>query len=327
MGVLTAIAASQGWWIAALLLVCGVALVIALTILISTRYLARLVRTEARKMRIANKQLAERFQADASSHQDRVLKQTRNALQDHNRKIDLCHAEIHKIDEFKNEVRKMSRTQTSHVTSTARHSASETEALLQIYSRFPNTKLPMPSSGGWAIDAQSLAYLISLVQEKRPKRILELGSGTSTIWLGYLCQTFGGKLITLDHLDHYLEQTQAAIRRHELDDVIESRLAPLERIEQNNTSFDWYSTDVLKDVMNVDMVVVDGPPAATGKNARYPALPQLIHKLAPEATIVLDDAHRPDESEILAEWQAQFPDFTRLTIGTARLAILERDAK
>ena len=89
----------------------------------------------------------------------------------------------------------------------------------------------MPVSGGWAIDAQSLAYLLEYVRDTKPRLIVELGSGTSTIWLGYLCKSIGAKLITVDHLSHYLQQTQAAVDRHDLNNWVECRLAPLEDLE------------------------------------------------------------------------------------------------
>ena len=64
----------------------------------------------------------------------------------------------------------------------------------------------MPVSGGWAIDAQSLAYLLEYVRDTKPCLIVEL---SFTMWLGYLCKSIGAKLITVDHLSHYLQQTQA----------------------------------------------------------------------------------------------------------------------
>ncbi len=54
-----------------------------------------------------------------------------------------------------------------------------------------------------------------------------------------------------------------------------------------------------------DLLIVDGPPAdGPGQGAaRAPALPALQDKLAPGATVVLDDAVRPGESEVLERWE------------------------
>jgi len=58
----------------------------------------------------------------------------------------------------------------------------------------------------------------------------------------------------------------------------------------------------------IDLLVVDGPPAfAAGLAlARHPALPVLWDRLAPGATVVLDDVERPGEQEVLRRWEAEF---------------------
>lgn len=211
-----------------------------------------------------------------------------------------------------------------HVTDTVRDSTRQMEALVHLSSHFSDKKLPMPSTGGFALDPQALAHLISLVTERRPQRILELGSGTSTIWLGYLCRSLGSKLITLDHLEEYLELTRTAVDRHHLNAQVECRLAPLEELEYESTFYRWYSPKAFAGLSEIDMVVIDGPPASTGKKARYPALPYIIDILAANATVVLDDAHREDERAIIESWQEVFTEFTEIEHGTSRLGILER---
>ena len=48
--------------------------------------------------------------------------------------------------------------------------------------------------------------------------------------------------------------------------------------------------------------IVDGPPAGQNPGARYPALPLLMDRLADRATIFVDDADRPGESEVIKAW-------------------------
>jgi exonuclease SbcC len=58
------------------------------------------------------------------------------------------------------------------------------------------------------------------------------------------------------------------------------------------------------------LVIVDGPPGATGPQARYPALPALLDAIPADpahplqVTLLLDDLHRPEEQAIAAAWQA-----------------------
>lgn len=295
----------------------------SLLVLVCTRYVVRLLRTQERKSRMASNALADRF----DEAQDKV----ETLMLNHRSQIEAVDDTVKtynkKFSELNSKLHKAARASSNHVTQTVRHSTTELEALLQIYSRFSDMKLPMPSTGGWALDARSLAHLMALVEDKRPLRILELGSGTSTIWLGYLCRAYGGQVITLDHLEQYLDQTRAAIHQHKLGDYVQSRLAPLEEISCDGEVYEWYSREALADLLNIDMVLVDGPPAATGPKARYPALPMVNDRLSPNATVVLDDAHRPDEMDIVAQWQSRFPEFKRTVLDTTRLAVLSRTAE
>lgn len=324
--VLGVIVAFQERWAASIVLGFLSLACTSVLVLVCARYISRLLRTQERKTRRANKQLAEA----STARFDTVMEFINASFSAQQRKIEeleqAMRVSAEMFSELEAKIQKTARSNANHVSQTARHSTNEIEALLQIYSRFTDTKLPMPSTGGWALDARSLAHLIALFEEKRPQRILEIGSGTSTIWLAYLCQSFGGKVVTLDHLEKYLNQTRAAIRAHGLENYVDARLAPLEETWCGEASYKWYSQKALADLSNVDMVLIDGPPASTGRKARYPALPMVIERLAKDATVILDDAHRPDETDTLTQWQSEFPDFERLVLDTPRLAVLHRNA-
>lgn len=338
LAALATIAAIARSWVLAITLTQGSLLVTVCIIFLSTRYIvrrartdARNVQTETRKTRSAVASLHEfvdeclRVNADSHNALSNLHRSTQTAVAEATEATEKSAVAVHqRLDDLDTALQKTSRANSRHVTSTVRDSTRQIEALTQIYARFPELKLPMPSTGGFAIDAQALGHLISLVEERRPRRILELGSGSSTIWFGYLTKLLGGQVVTLDHLDDYLARTQTAVERHGLNDRVECRLAPLEQIDCDGSEFQWYSYDALKDLSDIDFVLIDGPPAATGPQARYPALPQIIELLAPQATVILDDAHRDEEAKIVAEWQRQFPDFKQIESGTSRLAVLER---
>jgi len=83
----------------------------------------------------------------------------------------------------------------------------------------------------------------------------------------------------------------------------------------------------LKDLpeLNIDLLVIDGPPGFLQKNARYPALPMLIDMLAASCTVFLDDAARQDERDIVKQWLEQFPEFELEYIDNERgCSILKR---
>jgi predicted O-methyltransferase YrrM len=192
----------------------------------------------------------------------------------------------------------------------------EVEALLQLYDKV-TPLAPMPPSAGWALKPAGLLNLYALTERWRPKLVLELGSGTSTVWIAYALTGNGrGRLISLDHLEEYAARTRAALELHDLSGRAEIRYAPLNDVRVGEQTFQWYDRSALDDLHDIDMVFVDGPPGSTGPDARYPALPILLDRLADGAVIVLDDIDRPDEQEIVDRWLKDTPGlFTEVTLG------------
>lgn len=336
--ILASISAILGQWASAVIFTQVSLITAVLMIMVSTRYIARVARTNARNARADRRNtrtavdrlsgIIDEYAQDNSEslrELDSLHRVTQNALTDATKANQNSANELNQqVEGLGSELQNISRATSRHITSTVRDSTRQIEAFAQIYSRFPETKLPMPSTGGFAIDSQALAHLIALVEERRPKRILELGSGTSTIWLGYLAQRFGSQVVTLDHLEGYLELTRTAVNRHGLSEHVDCRLAPLEKVETDGEQYSWYALSALRDLDDVDLVVIDGPPAATGPKARYPALPNIIERLAPHASVILDDAHRQDELDIVDSWLSTFTSFEQIENGTSRLAVLER---
>ncbi len=69
------------------------------------------------------------------------------------------------------------------------------------------------------------------------------------------------------------------------------------------------------------LVIVDGPPAATGKHARYPAGPLILEYFAgAQIDLLIDDYIRDDEKEIAQLWQADIATAQLTQITTERRA-------
>ena len=191
----------------------------------------------------------------------------------------------------------------------SRQQMREVEGLHQLYGGF-TPRAPMPSSGQWALNPTDLLALLHVIEQRRPAVVVELGSGTSSIWIGYALQRFGGRLISIDHDPQYAGKTRGMVAAHGLGAVVEVRDAPLRPIEVRGTSFDWYDVAALADVDGIDLLVVDGPPGSTGPMSRYPAVDMLRHKLSRTAAVFLDDLSRSDEQETLQRWIEENPGLT-----------------
>jgi hypothetical protein len=64
------------------------------------------------------------------------------------------------------------------------------------------------------------------------------------------------------------------------------------------------------------VLVVDGPPTATGDLARFPAIPLLRERLAPDAVIIMDDLIRDSDQRVADLWRELLPDFTYEVVDT-----------
>ena len=184
------------------------------------------------------------------------------------------------------------------------------EALQNLSAVLPAADL-LPATRGWAASPDLLAVLVDLVITQRPALVVECGSGASTVWLALAMRRFAisGQVIALDHDPAYGAATRGLLARHQLGGLAEVRDAPLEPFRLDGQPCAWYARAAWEDLAGIDLLFVDGPPAATGHQARYPALPLLSAALSPAATIVVDDLIVPDMQKVLRLWLDAYPDF------------------
>lgn len=185
------------------------------------------------------------------------------------------------------------------------------EALQNLNAVLPTSDV-LPATRGWAASPDLLLALVDLVITERPSLIVECGSGASTLWLALALRRFGidGRIIALDHDPVFSGRTRDFLARHDVLDLAEVRDAPLESFSLDGETYSWYARTAWEDLAGIDLLFVDGPPAATGHQARYPALPLLNKSLSPIATIVLDDLIVPDMREVLPRWLDADPGFS-----------------
>ncbi len=156
-----------------------------------------------------------------------------------------------------------------------------------------------------------------IVNERR--RVVELGSGMSTVLLARLLTQRrprgGWRLASVEHDASWVQRVTDQLDRENIGRHVSVIHAPLVPHHLAAADLLWYDDfavaaglDVTLRGDLVDLLVVDGPPAyATGHGlARYPALPVVQHRLAPGATVVLDDIDRPGEQEVIRRWERKF---------------------
>jgi predicted O-methyltransferase YrrM len=159
----------------------------------------------------------------------------------------------------------------------------------------------VPTTGWEALPSTLLAIVERVKALPQGSVFLETGSGLSTVWAGLAAQTGTGiRVIALEHSERWEQQTRRALELNGLTEVVELRLAPL-RTEASLGDVLWYSSDGWDDLGAIDLAFIDGPPGASGPNARRPAIDFLRTRVKPGSVIMVDDANRAEEKGIVDE--------------------------
>ena len=190
----------------------------------------------------------------------------------------------------------------------------------------------LPALGGWKITPDFACLLLDLVDELRPRRVLELGSGTSTLLLAQALGALGGRLASLEQDAGHVELTRRMLAEAGLGGGVQVEHAPLRSgSEAREGDPPWYAAEALARFHGEtgppwNLVVVDGPSTEGRADARMPALPRLLPLLAPDAVVVLDDAFRPGERAVVAAWRGLglLQDFVVEDVPLARGAVILR---
>lgn len=128
--------------------------------------------------------------------------------------------------------------------------------------------------------------------------VLECGSGLTTVVLATIARRTGSEIWSLEHDDRCFRVVRSRLRQLGLHANV--RLTPL----RDYGPFDWYDVEASA-LPSFSLVVCDGPPSAT-RGGRFGLVPVLREKLEEGCTILLDDARRPGEREVLGRWASEF---------------------
>ncbi|MDR1104049.1 MAG: glycosyltransferase [Endomicrobium sp.] len=186
-------------------------------------------------------------------------------------------------------------------------------------------KNSLPPMRNWAMSPDVLLKLHEYITNAKPKTVLEFGSGVSTIVIcDALSQNNSGRLISIEHLEKFMEETMEVIKNENLSLFLDLRLAQLkiwtgEHLCNEKPVF-WYDEKIVDtlDLKEIDLLIIDGPPGNTNPYARYPALPILYKNLSNKVQVWLDDTNRKDEAEIAHAWAEKYkliPNFFNLEKG------------
>ncbi|HSB55892.1 MAG TPA: class I SAM-dependent methyltransferase [Gemmatimonadales bacterium] len=207
-----------------------------------------------------------------------------------------------------------------------------TEAWLAIYSVI-QPRVPFPTIQPYMATPELLRHVIHQVLERKPGLIVELGSGISTLIAAYGAEQLGKcQIISVDHEARFRDATQATLAAHGLSHRVKLIHAPLVPVQSGSLRSQWYDPNIIRAAIQesgaeIGMLLVDGPPGMDQKLARLPAVPQLHDRLAADCVVLVDDARRADEQEMVRQWMQQFPGWDREFVETEKGLILLRRSR
>jgi hypothetical protein len=182
-------------------------------------------------------------------------------------------------------------------------SFSDIQALHQ-FQRLNSDYMPWTQS---AMRPSALLLVLNEVEIHRRIRVLEFGSGVSTVYLAKRLKQLGGTLLSIDDNKDW----QSLVVDHCSDCIDNSTFvfAPTRNIKVGKFEYLWYDTEILLKYLKnfkADLIIIDGPVAKSCRMARYPALPFLRNFLAEDFTIFLDDINRRDELITAMSWANEY---------------------
>lgn len=207
----------------------------------------------------------------------------------------------------------------------ARDDTLQLEALLNLHAMIP-VRAALPPSRGWAASPDLLLAYVGEIFARRPRLILECGSGLSTLWAALALRAAGidGRVVALEHDADYCDTTRSHLAAHGVGELAEVRHAPIEQVLVGPHLRPWYSAAALDGLDEIGLLFVDGPIGSLDAEARYPAVPLLRKRLAPGAAIILDDADREEERNVVAHWRADWPELVHAALPAEKGAVLLR---
>jgi len=180
---------------------------------------------------------------------------------------------------------------------------------MQVLAPLSTTYLP------WTLAAMRPSGVVAVLNEivvNQRSRIVELGAGVSTFYIGRLLRGQGGHVWTVEHDQRWADVVERGLAAEDLASVVTVIHAPLTPIDSAWPAEEatWYDKEVLRSEysgQSIDLLVVDGPPAGRPerRHSRYPAAPFFAPMFADDYAIVLDDISRPGEQEVMERWERE----------------------
>lgn len=169
-----------------------------------------------------------------------------------------------------------------------------------------------------AVAPDFLQILAEILRRNSVSNVLELGSGTSSLYIAALLQQYGGEgnVISLED-----SQEWAVLVQRELDAIgipnVHSKVIHAPLILQRGTSSSFYDfpESTVSEITPIDLIVVDGPGDTRLRIGIFSAMERL---LAPSTIFIFDDGDSPHIQQGVQDWIHANPAWTARKYSTVK---------
>ena len=167
----------------------------------------------------------------------------------------------------------------------------------------PNRELLALLIEGWSNEGfeANIEYLEEVARRTVDAQgnILECGSGVTTLLMGLLCAKRRTQVWSLENSVEWQDRVTKVLNTNAISQA-QVCYSPL--VEYGD--FSWYDPPLTKLPQTFSLVICDGPPGTT-KGGRYGLLPVMRQRFELGTIILLDDAGRPGEIDLIKHWQEE----------------------
>ena len=174
----------------------------------------------------------------------------------------------------------------------------------------------------WCLGEKTFGVLLKELQSLSVENLVEFGSGVSSARLAL--QLPDVKLLSIESDPTYYGRTVQLLDRFVPGHHVTVELRRLRWQRYGLAFYQSYSAGPF--FPSVDAVIIDGPPGWTHRG-RESCLYQAFRSLRVGGRVYLDDYERPEEQQIVRNWQAAYPGVFGMRVldtSPSQLCVLEK---
>ena len=180
---------------------------------------------------------------------------------------------------------------------------------------------PLSLDTPWGIGEYNYSKIISLLSDKKITKIIEFGSGTSTVRLSQdfpLC-----KIISFEDQIKFYNETKNMLKEHKIRNV-NLTYCPLKQIRIGLRFYLTYNFNIDQLVKVIDFVLIDGPVESVTLRGREAPLYIVFPLIKIGGIIALHDYHRDSAKKVVKNWISFFNNNLKILREDNKIILLQK---